>query len=90
MISLEVIEYNFPFSSGFFYFLFFNKKLNHSSTIALFNNASTVSEGCAPTDNHFLIAGALRLASFFKGSYHPKYSKGAPSLRFLESIAMIL
>eukprot|EP00204_Picochlorum_oklahomense_P005020 CAMPEP_0118801992 /NCGR_PEP_ID=MMETSP1161-20130426/3461_1 /TAXON_ID=249345 /ORGANISM="Picochlorum oklahomensis, Strain CCMP2329" /LENGTH=58 /DNA_ID=CAMNT_0006729985 /DNA_START=9 /DNA_END=185 /DNA_ORIENTATION=+ len=58
--------------------------------MAFFNNPDTVSDGLAPSESHFLIAGALRLASFFIGSYHPRYSNGAPSRRFLESMATIL
>ena len=33
--------------------------------------APTVSEGCAPLASHALMAGALRLDSFFMGSYQP-------------------
>jgi len=61
----------------------------YSTTIAFFKSLSTVSEGRAPTASHFLIAGALRLASFFKGSYQPRYSRGAPSRLLRESTATI-
>ena len=39
-----------------------------SRTIAFFSRLATVSLGCAPTASHFLMAGALRLVSFFRGS----------------------
>ena len=39
--------------------------------MAFLSSFSTVSEGWAPTDSHFLIAGAFRLVSFRRGSYQP-------------------
>jgi hypothetical protein len=37
-------------------------------TYAFFSRFLTVSDGCAPTVSHFLMAGAFRLVSFFRGS----------------------
>ena len=48
-----------------------------------------MSEGWAPLPSHALIAGASRLDCFFTGSYQPRYSRGAPSRRLRESIAMM-
>ena len=42
--------------------------LPHSITMARLRRSLTVSEGWAPTSNHFLMAGALRFVSFFNGS----------------------
>ena len=39
--------------------------------MAFLSSLSTVSDGCAPTESHFLIAGAFKLVSFRSGSYQP-------------------
>lgn len=40
----------------------------HSRIMAFFSSEATVSEGSAPLDSHFLMAGALRLVSSAEGS----------------------
>lgn len=40
----------------------------YSTTIAFFSRFPTVCDVCAPTANHFLMAGAFKFVSFFSGS----------------------
>lgn len=40
-------------------------------TMALFSILAVASDGLAPSDIHFLMAGAFRLVSLFSGLYQP-------------------